>query len=198
MLDAFKENTGLDVTLSWNTTRMATSLVRQDGSRETGTEIAADVYQTVKEKGSYFVSDNVIDGQKYYGYYEGLYNSDGSMAGLVFTGMASTSCLLYTSADELSLTPEYFCRLFKKYTGQTFLTYVNQIRLQYFHSDLLQTDESITYLMNKNGITNYKVFLRSFKEAYGMPPGQLRKKQREVRDAGAISARSASSSGRCV
>ena len=91
--------------------------------------------------------------------------------------------------------PEYFCRLFKKYTGQTFLTYVNQIRLQYFHSDLLQTDESITYLMNKNGITNYKVFLRSFKEAYGMPPGQLRKKQREVRDAGAISAWSASSSG---
>lgn len=63
VLDAFKENTGLDVTLSWNTTRMATSLVRQDGSRETGTEIAADVYQTVKEKGSYFVSDNVIDGQ---------------------------------------------------------------------------------------------------------------------------------------
>ena len=91
VLDAFKENTGLDVTLSWNTTRMATSLVRQDGSRETGTEIAADVYQTVKEKGSYFVSDNVIDGQKYYGYYEGLYNSDGSMAGLVFTGMASAS-----------------------------------------------------------------------------------------------------------
>lgn len=91
VLDAFKENTGLDVTLSWNTTRMATSLVRQDGSREIGTEIAADVYQTVKEKGSYFVSDTVIDGQKYYGYYEGLYNSDGSMAGLVFTGMTSAS-----------------------------------------------------------------------------------------------------------
>ena len=91
VLDAFKENTGQDVTLSWNTTRMATSLVSQDGSREIGTEIAADVYQAVKEKGSYFVSDNVIDGQKYYGYYEGLYNSDGSMAGLVFTGMASTS-----------------------------------------------------------------------------------------------------------
>ena len=91
VLDAFKENTGQDVTLSWNTTRMATSLVSQDGSREIGTEIAADVYQAVKEKGSYFVSDTVIDGQKYYGYYEGLYNSDGSMAGLVFTGMTSAS-----------------------------------------------------------------------------------------------------------
>lgn len=91
VLDAFKENTGQDVTLSWNTTRMATSIVSQDGSREIGTEIAADVYQAVKEKGSYFVSDTVIDGQKYYGYYEGLYNSDGSMAGLVFTGMTSAS-----------------------------------------------------------------------------------------------------------
>ena len=91
VLDAFKENTGQDVTLSWNTTRMATSIVSQDGSREIGTEIAADVYQAVKEKGSYFVSDTVIDGQKYYGYYEGLYNSDGSMAGRVFTGMTSSS-----------------------------------------------------------------------------------------------------------
>ena len=34
VLDAFKENTGQDVTLSWNTTRMATSIVSQDGSRE--------------------------------------------------------------------------------------------------------------------------------------------------------------------
>lgn len=33
---------------------------------------------------------------------------------------------LKETADELSLTPEYFCRLFKKYTGQTFLTYVNK------------------------------------------------------------------------
>lgn len=63
-----------------------------------------------------------------------------------------------------------FAVCLKSTPGQTFLTYVNQIRLQYFHSDLLQTDESITYLMNKNGITNYKVFLRSFKETYGMPP----------------------------
>ena len=50
VLDAFKENTGQDVTLSWNTTRMATSIVSQDGSREIGTEIAADVYQAVKKR----------------------------------------------------------------------------------------------------------------------------------------------------
>lgn len=84
---------------------------------------------------------------------------------------------LKEAAKELSLTPEYFCRLFKKYTGQTFLTYVNQVRLMHFHQELLQTDESITYLLNKNGIMNYKVFIRTFKETYGTTPYALRKNQ---------------------
>lgn len=77
-------------------------------------------------------------------------------------------------AAELSISPEYFCRLFKKYTGQTFLTYVNQIRLQHFYQDLLHTEESITYLLEKHGISNYKVFMREFKKAYGTTPHRLR------------------------
>lgn len=77
-------------------------------------------------------------------------------------------------ASEVSLTPEYFCRLFKKYTGQTFFTYVSQVRLLHFYQELLQTDDSITYLLDKNGITNYKGFMREFKEAYGTTPHRLR------------------------
>lgn len=80
-------------------------------------------------------------------------------------------------ASHLSITPEYFCRLFKKYTGQTFFTYVAQFRLLRFYQDLLQTDESITFLLEKNGITNYKQFMRMFKEAYGTTPHRLRKQQ---------------------
>ncbi len=82
-------------------------------------------------------------------------------------------------ADVLSVTPEYFCRLFKKYTGQTFLTYLNQIRMQHFYRDLTETHESITSLLEHNGIRNYKVFLRDFKKLYGMTPGQVRKMQDE-------------------
>lgn len=85
--------------------------------------------------------------------------------------------LLTDMAGLLSVSPEYFCRLFKKNTGQTFFTYLNQVRLLHFHHDLLTTNDSITYLMEKNGITNYKAFLRSFKEAYGTTPHRLRKKQ---------------------
>lgn len=82
-------------------------------------------------------------------------------------------------AMQLSVTPEYFCRLFKKYTGQTFFTYVSQVRLLRFYQELIQTDESITFLLEKNGITNYKQFMRMFKETYGTTPHRLRMQQRD-------------------
>lgn len=81
-------------------------------------------------------------------------------------------------AKQLSVTPEYFCRLFKKYTGQTFFTYVSQVRLQRFYQELVQTNESITFLLEKNGISNYKQFMRMFKEAYGTTPHKLRVQQK--------------------
>ena len=67
--------------------------------------------------------------------------------------------------------------LFRKYTGQTFLAYVNQIRMEHFHTDLLETDKNITFLLDKNGITNYKGFLRKFKEAYGESPKEVRRRK---------------------
>ena len=81
-------------------------------------------------------------------------------------------------AAQLSVTPEYFCRLFKKYTGQTFFTYVSQVRLMRFYQELIQTDESITFLLEKNGITNYKQFMRMFKQTYGTTPHKLRMRQK--------------------
>lgn len=77
-------------------------------------------------------------------------------------------------AGLLNVSPEYFCRLFKKQTGQTFLEYLNAVRLLHFHQDLLDTDYSINDLLTRNGITNYKVFMRAFKDTYGTTPGRIR------------------------
>lgn len=74
----------------------------------------------------------------------------------------------------LNVSPEYFCRLFKRHTGQTFLEYLSAMRLARFYQDLVSTDYSITSLMDRNGISNYKVFLRTFKEAYGDSPSKIR------------------------
>lgn len=82
---------------------------------------------------------------------------------------------LTEAAQLLNISPEYFCRLFKKHTGQTFLEYVNTIRMGHFYHDLTQTNYSINELMERNGITNYKVFMRMFKAAYKTTPGKLRK-----------------------
>lgn len=72
---------------------------------------------------------------------------------------------LETAADSLALSKEYFCRLFKKYTGQTFLEYLNDVRTMHLYEDLQNSDETITVLMEKNGLSNYKIFMRTLQKA---------------------------------
>ena len=80
---------------------------------------------------------------------------------------------LETAADSLALSKEYFCRLFKKYTGQTFLEYLNDVRTMHLYEDLQNSDETITVLMEKNGLSNYKIFMRTFKKLYGSTPQKM-------------------------
>ena len=80
---------------------------------------------------------------------------------------------LSDGAAFLSVTPEHFCRLFKRYTGQTFLRYLGQVRMTHFYEDLAGEDK-ITLLLDRHGIRNYKVFLREFKKNYGRTPQQVR------------------------
>lgn len=82
---------------------------------------------------------------------------------------------LSDAADLLSLNPEYFCRYFKRHTGYTFLDYVNTIRLTHIATDLTQTTKSVTELTEKHGFTNYKLFLKMFRNTYGCTPSEYRK-----------------------
>lgn len=78
-------------------------------------------------------------------------------------------------ADIASLNQEYFCRMFKKCMGVTLLEYVNQVRINHIHEELLSTEDSITDILERNGFTNYKVFSRMFKAQFGMTPRELRR-----------------------
>ena len=82
---------------------------------------------------------------------------------------------LQKAAEMLSLNTEYFCRMFKRCMGVTFLEYVNLVRIDHIHEQLLSTDDSITQILERNGFTNYKVFSRMFKQQFGMTPSELRK-----------------------
>lgn len=84
-------------------------------------------------------------------------------------------------SKHLALNPEYFCRLFKKHIGFTFLEYLNQIRLSHIYNMLMTTDKSIMVIIEENGLSNYKVFNRLFKKTYGCTPSQARKQKNRSR-----------------
>lgn len=78
------------------------------------------------------------------------------------------------AAEKFSLNHEYFCRLFKKKLGFTFVEYVNMMRLSHIYYEILNTDKLIYEIMQSNGFTNAKVFYRMFKKEYGKTPKQIR------------------------
>ena len=78
-------------------------------------------------------------------------------------------------ADQTGLGKEAFCRFFKKNIGMSFLRYLNEVRVTHVYQDLINTEEPISYIMEKNGFTNQKLFNRTFKELYGTTPSAVRK-----------------------
>ena len=74
-----------------------------------------------------------------------------------------------------NLNPEYFCRFFRRNMGTTFTSYVNSVRLTHVCRDLKDTDLNIGEILARHGVTNYKLFLRSFKQIYGCAPKDFRK-----------------------
>lgn len=85
------------------------------------------------------------------------------------------------AAGYLGFSREYFCRIFKRHTGQTFLEYVNGVRAMKFYEELIRSDQSITVLMERHGITNYKVFLHTFRKLYGDTPQKIRSRKQQDR-----------------
>ena len=84
------------------------------------------------------------------------------------------------SLDEIAkvatLQPKYFCRFFKKYLGITFKEYQNELRLSYIYHDLLTTDNTVNDILEEHGFTNYKLFIRLFKNHFNDTPINIRKK----------------------
>ncbi len=78
-------------------------------------------------------------------------------------------------SGEFGLSREYFSRLFHSTLGITFSQHVNRVRISHFYHDLVTGDEPVMELLEKNGLTDYKLFSRMFKEIYGHTPKEIRK-----------------------
>ena len=76
--------------------------------------------------------------------------------------------------DRFFYTTSTFSRLFRKYTGTTFVQYLNQVRLTRSLQSLLQSDMPISTIALENGFSSTAVYDKTFREHYGCSPRQYR------------------------
>ena len=90
LIDRIKEKSGLEVSLFYYNTRIATTISDKEGNRLNGTVVNAKVEKEVLHKPIEKFYDNaVIDGRKYYAYYIPLFNSDNTCVGMVAVAKAA-------------------------------------------------------------------------------------------------------------
>ena len=84
------------------------------------------------------------------------------------------------AVEFMGLNKEYFCRLFKKNMGVSYLQYVYQVRTTAVCRDLETTDDPIGEIAERHGFRDPKMLGQYFREIYGCTPSEKRKFFREV------------------
>lgn len=84
------------------------------------------------------------------------------------------------AVEFMGLNKEYFCRLFKKNMGVSYLQYVYQIRTTAVCRELETTDDPIGEIAERHGFRDPKMLNQYFREIYGCTPSEKRKFFREV------------------
>lgn len=84
------------------------------------------------------------------------------------------------AVEFMGLNKEYFCRLFKKNMGVSYLQYVYQVRTTALCRDLETSEDSIGDLAERHGFRDSKMLNQYFREIYGCTPSEKRKFFREV------------------
>ncbi len=75
-----------------------------------------------------------------------------------------------------NLTPEAFCNYFKLRTNKTYVTYLNEIRIQKASQLLQSREDNIAILANQCGFNNLSNFNRIFKKIKQLTPLQYKQK----------------------
>ena len=71
---------------------------------------------------------------------------------------------------------EYLARILKKYTGNTFKTHLNRVRVTKAFQELLETDYFIQEIAMRSGFPDTRSFINVFRDTYGTTSSEYRKK----------------------
>ena len=80
------------------------------------------------------------------------------------------------AAGVCSCSASHFMRWFRQMTGQSFVAFLNEYRLNAVAEALQTTDETVLTIASRCGFENLSYFNRAFKAHFGMTPREYRKK----------------------
>ena len=78
-------------------------------------------------------------------------------------------------AKVFGYTPAYLSRMFQKYAGINFKSYLQNIRVERAYRELESTEREIGDIALEYGFPNSKALSRAFKNRYGILPSEFRK-----------------------
>ena len=84
-----------------------------------------------------------------------------------------TTVSLQEVADAMSLNAAYLSRIFKKYTGKTIVTYINDLKMEKARALIEENQLSLKEIALEVGIQNYNYFYQMVKKHYGKSPSDL-------------------------
>lgn len=82
-------------------------------------------------------------------------------------------------ADLFDISPNYLSRLLKQETGHSFIEYLSILRMDKVKELLVTTDLQVKEIVSRVGYMDTASFLRKFKAAEGITPGQFRERMRK-------------------
>ncbi len=91
--DKVKELCGGTATIFMGDTRVATNVLKEDGSRALGTKLQGPAYDAIIRDGKPYSGEVTVAGTDYYGQYEPLRNSRGETVGALFVGVRKSDFL---------------------------------------------------------------------------------------------------------
>lgn len=78
-------------------------------------------------------------------------------------------------AEYTDLSISHFGSLFKRYTGESLISYINQIRVEKAKEMLRNSNDKLYSISEKTGFSSQSYFIRVFKNNTGMSPNEYRK-----------------------
>ena len=80
------------------------------------------------------------------------------------------------AAEVCSFSSSHFMRWFRQMTGQSFIAFLNEYRLNTAAEALQTTDETVLTIASRCGFENLSYFNRIFKAHFGITPRDYRKR----------------------